>query len=507
MFGFDPTTTTFLIYIIGMILIGLIAYRVTNNLSDYILGGRRLGSFVTALSAGASDMSGWLLMGLPGAVYAGGLIEGWLAIGLTLGAYFNWKLVAGRLRSQTEYSGDALTLPEYFHNRFADKTRVIKILSAAIFLLFFAIYCASGVVAGARVFENLFGVPYQYAVWYGAIATILYTFIGGFLAVSWTDTIQASLMVFALILTPLFVVINLGGIEAMQQTIAQAQQLANHDYNNMFAGTTFLGVLSLLAWGLGYFGQPHIVVRFMAAESVKSLENARRISMTWMVICLTGAIGIGYFGMAYFFAYPEQATVVNQNKEQIFIELAKILFNPWITGILLSAILAAVMSTLSAQLLICSSAITEDLYKGIIRPTATDKELIWLGRVMVLAVAALAIYIAQDPNSQVFALVKDAWAGFGGAFGPVLLFSLFWKRMNGFGAISGMLTGALVVYLWKYISPVVNLTEMYSIIPGFIAASFAIWLVSLITPPPSQAVVDTFERADNAFQQQINGTR
>ena len=486
MFNFDPTTITFIIYIIGMIAIGFIAYRVTNNLSDYILGGRRLGSFVTALSAGASDMSGWLLMGLPGAVYASGLIEGWLAVGLTIGAYLNWKLVAGRLRSHTEHSGDALTLPEYFHNRFNDETRIIKILSAIIFLLFFAVYCASGVVAGARVFENLFGVPYENAIWYGAVATILYTFIGGFLAVSWTDTIQASLMLFALILTPVFVIINVGGFEVMQETIAKAGELAQKDYNDIFAGTTVLGVLSLLAWGLGYFGQPHIVVRFMAAESVKSLEKARRISMTWMIICLAGAIGIGYFGMAYFFTHPEQAAVVNQNKEQIFIELAKLLFNPWIAGVLLSAILAAVMSTLSAQLLICSSAITEDLYKGILRPSATDKELVWLGRIMVLAVAALAIYIAQDPNSQVFGLVKDAWAGFGSAFGPVVLLSLFWKRMNGFGAISGMLVGALIVYFWKDITLWANLPEVYSMIPGFILATLAIVLVSLITPPPSK---------------------
>ncbi len=503
MFSFEPTTIMFLIYIVGMILIGFIAYRVTNNLSDYILGGRSLGSFVTALSAGASDMSGWLLMGLPGAIYAGGLIEAWLAIGLTIGAYLNWKLVAGRLRSHTEHSGDALTLPEYFHNRFGDKTRIIKILSAVIFLLFFAVYCASGVVAGARVFENLFGIPYAEAIWYGAVATILYTFIGGFLAVSWTDTIQASLMVFALILTPIVVVMNVGGFEAMQETINQAELTANKNYNDMFTGTTFLGIASLMAWGLGYFGQPHIVVRFMAAESVKSLESARRISMTWMVISLVGAIGIGYFGMAYFFKFPEQAPLVNQNNEQIFIELAKLLFNPWIAGVLLSAILAAVMSTLSAQLLICSSAITEDLYKGIIRPSATDKELVWLGRAMVLAVAALAIYIAQDPNSQVFGLVKDAWAGFGSAFGPVVLLSLFWKRMNGFGAIAGMLTGALVVYFWKDLTNTFSLPEMYSMIPGFVCGLIAIIVVSFITPAPSKEVLETFENANKAYLGEI----
>ncbi|QLB19491.1 sodium/proline symporter PutP [Mannheimia granulomatis] len=503
MFVFDPTTIMFVVYILGMIAIGFIAYRVTNNLSDYILGGRRLGSFVTALSAGASDMSGWLLMGLPGAVYAGGLIEGWIAIGLTIGAYLNWKLVAGRLRSHTEHSGDALTLPEYFHNRFGDKTRLIKILSAVIFLLFFAIYCASGVVAGARVFENLFGLPYHQAIWYGAIATILYTFIGGFLAVSWTDTIQASLMLFALILTPLFVMYNLGGFDEMQALISQAGEMAQKDYNDIFTGTSVLGIISLMAWGLGYFGQPHIVVRFMAAESVKSLENARRISMTWMVICLVGAIGIGYFGMAYFFGNPDKVGTVSQNSEQVFIELAKLLFNPWVAGILLSAILAAVMSTLSAQLLICSSAITEDLYKGILRPKATDKELVWLSRLMVLVVAAIAIYIAQDPNSKVFGLVRNAWAGFGSAFGPVVLLSLFWKRMNGFGAVAGMLTGALIVHFWGDITAQFNFPEIYSMIPGFISAMVMIVVVSLLTPKPNQEILDTFDRANKAYLDEV----
>lgn len=310
-------------------------------------------------------------------------------------------------------------------------------------------------------------------------------------------------MVFALILTPLFVMYNLGGFDEMQALIDRAGEMAQKDYNDIFTGTSILAVISLMAWGLGYFGQPHIVVRFMAAESVKSLENARRISMTWMVICLVGAIGIGYFGMAYFFGNPEQAGNVSQNPEQIFIELAKLLFNPWVAGILLSAILAAVMSTLSAQLLICSSAITEDLYKGILRPKATDKELVWLSRLMVLAVAALAIYIAQDPDSKVFGLVRNAWAGFGSAFGPVVLLSLFWKRMNGFGAIAGMLTGALVVHFWGDITELFVLPELYSMIPGFIAATVMIIVVSLFTPAPSREVQETFERANKAYLDEV----
>lgn len=500
MFGFDPTTTTFLIYIIGMILIGFIAYRFTNNLSDYILGGRRLGSFVTGLSAGASDMSGWLLMGLPGAVYAAGLVEGWIAIGLTIGAYLNWLFVAGRLRMFTEYNANALTLPEYFHHRFGDRTRVLKIVSATIILFFFAIYCSSGVVAGARLFENLFGVPYATALWYGVLATIIYTFIGGFLAVSWTDTIQATLMLFALFLTPIFVLIHLGGFEQTHNVIVQAGAAVNKDFTDLFTGTTFIGLLSLSAWGLGYFGQPHILARFMAVDSVKSIPNARRISMAWMIICLFGAVGIGFFGQAYFFANPDQAAIVNQNHEQVFVELSKLLFNPWIAGVLLSAILAAVMSTLSAQLLICSSAITEDFYKGMLRPKASQKELVWLGRVMVLVISAVAIVIAQDPKSKVLGLVSYAWAGFGCAFGPVVILSLFWKRINAAGAMAGMLTGALVVVFWNRVVPDSGIYEM---IPGFILATLAIVVVSLITPEPKAEIVETFDNAEKAYHTEM----
>lgn len=501
MFGLDPTIVTFTVYILGMLLIGFVAYRYTNNLSDYILGGRRLGSFVTAMSAGASDMSGWLLMGLPGAVYAAGLVEGWIAIGLTIGAYFNWLLVAGRLRIYTEFNQNALTLPEYFHHRFGTSHNLLKIVSASIILVFFTIYCASGVVAGAKLFQNLFSVPYSTALWYGALATIAYTFIGGFLAVSWTDTIQATLMIFALILTPVFVFLSIGGTAEFEAVLQQAEAAAQKSYTDMLTGTTFLGLLSLAAWGLGYFGQPHILARFMAADSVKSLHNARRISMTWMVLCLGGAIAIGFFGMAFFHANPQIAGTVNAENEQVFIELSKLLFNPWIAGILLSAILAAVMSTLSCQLLISSSAITEDFYKGFIRPKASEKELIWLGRAMVLAIAALAIWIAQDENSKVLKLVEFAWAGFGSAFGPVVLLSLFWKRMTSSGAMAGMLTGALVVFYWKKIVPEGSVwASMYEMIPAFSLATIAVIVVSLISAKPEQAILDTFDKAKQAYK-------
>jgi len=450
-----------------MLLIGVLAYYYTNNLSDYILGGRRLGSFVTAMSAGASDMSGWLLMGLPGAVYLSGLVEGWIAIGLTLGAYFNWLLVAGRLRVYTELNNNALTLPEYFHNRFATSHKLLKIVSATIILVFFTIYCASGVVAGAKLFQNLFSVEYSTALWYGALATILYTFIGGFLAVSWTDTIQATLMIFALLLTPIFVLLSIGDTAQFSAVLAQAEVAANKDFTDLFTATTPLGLLSLAAWGLGYFGQPHILARFMAAYSVKSLIKARRISMTWMVLCL-----------------------------------GELLFNPWIAGILLSAILAAVMSTLSAQLLISSSSITEDFYKGFIRPNASEKELVWLGRIMVLVIAALAIWIAQDENSKVLKLVEFAWAGFGSAFGPVVLFSLFWKRMTSSGAMAGMLVGAVTVFAWKEIVPAnTDWFKVYEMIPGFAFGSLAIIVVSLLSNKPEKNVLDTFDKAEKAYKE------
>lgn len=501
MFGLDPTIITFTIYIIGMLLIGVLAYYYTNNLSDYILGGRRLGSFVTAMSAGASDMSGWLLMGLPGAVYLAGLVEGWIAVGLTLGAYLNWLLVAGRLRVYTELNNNALTLPEYFHNRFGTSHKLLKIISATIILLFFTIYCASGVVAGAKLFQNLFSIDYSTALWYGALATIAYTFIGGFLAVSWTDTIQATLMIFALLLTPLFIFLSFGDSANFAQALAQAEMEAHRSFTDVFSSTTSLGLLSLAAWGFGYFGQPHILARFMAAYSVKSLIKARRISMTWMMFCLGGAIAIGFFGIPYFFAHPDVAYVVNREPEQVFIELAKILFNPWIAGILLSAILAAVMSTLSAQLLISSSSITEDFYKGFIRPQASEKELVWLGRIMVLVIAAIAIWIAQDENSKVLKLVEFAWAGFGSAFGPVVLFSLFWKRMTSVGAIAGMLIGALTVFGWKIvISPSSVWFQVYEMIPGVLFASIAIVLFSLLSGRPEQSVIDTFNMAERTYK-------
>jgi len=481
-----PTTFTFLIYIAGMVALGFAAWRSTRNLSDYILGGRRLGSFVTAMSAGASDMSGWLLMGLPGAVYASGLSECWIALGLSLGAWFNWQVVAGRLRVYTELADNSLTLPDYFTHRFADPGRLLRVLSAVIILLFFTIYCASGMVAGARLFERTFGLSYGVALWGSAAATILYVFVGGFLAVSWTDTVQAMLMIFALLLAPVVVLMKTGGLD---QAVAVIRAV-DPRHLDWFRGTSWVGILSLLAWGLGYMGQPHILARFMSASSIKAIPNARRIGMTWMILCLLGAMAVGFFGIAYFEAHPEQGAPVRANHETVFITLSQLLFNPWGAGILLAAILAAIMSTLSCQLLVCSSALTQDFYKPFLHLEASQKELVWVGRSMVLLVATIAIAIASNPASRVLGLVGYAWAGFGAAFGPVVLLSLVWPRMTRRGALAGMIAGAVTVIVWRTGA----WWGLYEMVPGFVLATIAILVFSLLDKPPSASITETFAR-------------
>lgn len=487
-----PLLVTFSLYIAAMIGIGFVAYRFTHNFDDYILGGRRLGSFVTALAAGASDMSGWLLLGLPGALFAVGLAESWIAIGLTLGAWFNWTLVAGRLRVYTERTNNALTLPDYFTYRFEDRSRVLRVLSALVILIFFAVYASSGIVAGARLFESVFGVPYATALWVGAAATVTYTFIGGFLAVSWTDTVQASLMFLALIVTPIAVIHADGGLAP---TLA-AIEAADPAYLDFFRGTSVVGIISLMAWGLGYFGQPHILARFMAAESVRAIPAARRIAMTWMILCLIGAMAVGLFGIAYFQSRPELGAAVLANPERVFIALTQLLFNPWVAGVLLSAILAAIMSTLSAQLLVCSSALTEDFYKPFLRPLASQRELVWVGRLTVLAVALLAIGLAADPDSRVLGLVSYAWAGFGAAFGPVVVISLLWKGMTRNGALAGMLVGAATVIVWKQ----AGWFGLYEMVPGVVLASLAIVVFSRLDRAPSPTMQATFDAVQAEYK-------
>ena len=480
-----PVITMFSIYVAGMMVIGWIGYRATRDFSDFVLGGRKLGAFVVALAAGASDMSGWLLMGLPGAIYLSGLSESWIAIGLLLGAYLNWKFVALRLRIYTEKSGNALTLPDFFANRFNDPGNVLRVVSALVILIFFTLYAASGIVAGARLFESMFNMPYTTALWLGAFCTVAYVFIGGFLAVSWTDTIQASLMFTALVLAPLMIIYNMGGIGPSLMVIENWSPSHLDIFNNM----TTIGVVSMLAWGLGYFGQPHILVRFMAADSPRSIPSARRIGMTWMFMCLLGAVAVGILGAGYFHVNPQNAAGVNQNAERVFIEAAIYLFNPWVVGALLAAILAAVMSTLSAQLLVCSSSLTQDLYAVFIRRNASQGERVWFGRAMVLMVSLVAIALAWDPNSRVLGMVSYAWAGFGAAFGPVVLLSLFWSRMTRQGALVGMVVGAATVLVWKQY----GWFGLYEIVPGFALCTIAAVVVSGLTPSQDRGVSETFD--------------
>ena len=474
-----PLVVTFLAYLAGMVLIGFYAWRSTKNFDDYILGGRRLSPTAAALSAGASDMSGWLMMGLPGAMYLNGLSEAWIGLGLVTGAWLNWHYVAGPLRVYTERTGNALTLPDFMTNRFKDDSKVLRVLAAVVILVFFAVYCASGVVAGGRLFESVFGLTYTQAIFWGAAVTVLYSLVGGFLAVSWTDVAQGTMMLFALLITPILVVTHSGGLGDGLELI---RELDPTNLNWIGAGG-LVAIVSALGWGLGYAGQPHILARFMAIDSIHSIPKARRIGMTWMILCMVGALAVGFFGIAYFALNPEVASPVEANPERVFIVAVELLFNPWIAGIILSAILAAVMSTLSSQLIVCSSVLSEDFYRGFLRKDASQRELVWVGRASVLLVSLVALWLARDPESRVLGLVAYAWAGFGAAFGPVLILSLFWGRMTRNGALAGMITGAVVVIAWKQPG-----FALYEMVPGFLMATLAIVVVSLMGRAPSPEI-------------------
>ena len=482
------TTTTFIVYIFSMLVIGIIAARSTSTLNDYVLGGRKLGRVITGLSAGASDMSGWLLMGVPGAVFTSGIAVAWMPIGLTIGQWCNFKFVAARLRSFTQNASEALTLPDYFAARFKDKYRITAIVSSIIILIFFVVYCGSGMVSGARLFEQTFQMDYHNALLIGAVSTILYVCIGGFLAVSWTDAVQATLMIFALIITPIIIVTDCGSITDANAVVAAKSA----DMVDIFKGTSIIGMISLAGWGLGYVGQPHILVRFMAAKSVRGMGGARRISIGWMIFCLLGAVLVGYYGVAFAAKHPEISV---DNPEQIFIIVTQTLFTPWIAGILLSAILAAVMSTLSCQLLVSSTTLTADFYARVIRKHASQTELVWVGRFMLLLVAAIAYIIALDPNSGILKLVSYAWAGFGAAFGPTVLISVFWKKMTLPGAILGMIAGAVTVIIWE----IGGYFDLYSLVPGFIISSVVIFVVSLLTQKNNSEVERLFEKLEANF--------
>ncbi|GGD54294.1 high-affinity proline transporter PutP [Aurantiacibacter arachoides] len=475
------------LYFILMLAIGVFAWkRSTADSEGYLLGSRNLHPAVAALSAGASDMSGWLLLGLPGALYVSGLVEAWIGIGLFVGALVNWIVVAPRLRRQTVEYGNALTIPEFLANRFPDKAVLLRVISAVIIVLFFAVYSAASLVAGGKLFDTIFlsgqilGMsPYLAGVLITALVVLAYTAIGGFLAVSLTDFVQGLIMVVALVLMPLVVLYGQGGggISQMRDTLAAVDP----GFLSLFSGLTFIGFLSAVTWGLGYFGQPHIIVRFMAVRE-GGIPMARNIGMTWMAVALIGAIGIGLAGRAYVERNP---AVALEDPETIFILLADLLFHPFVTGFLLAALLAAVMSTISSQLLVASSSLTEDFYRLFLNRNATETQAVRVGRISTVIVAVAAIVIASDSDSGVLSLVSNAWAGFGAAFGPLIVLALTWNRMTGAGAVAGLVTGAAVVIVWIF-SGLGEATGIYEIIPGFVAAWLAIWGVSRMTRPAPQ---------------------
>ena len=483
-----PLVVTFVAYLTLILYLGIKAYKETHNLGDYILGGRRLGSVVTALSVGASDMSGWLLLGLPGAIYLSGISEVWIGVGLVIGAYFNWLFVAKPLRIYSEHANNSITLPDYFENRFSDKSRILRVISALVILLFFTFYTASGLVGGAILFENSFGLDYSVALVAGTIIIVCYTFIGGFLAVVWTDAIQAILMLLALVIAPIAVITIGGGASA----VIDRMQLVNPESTSLFSQLSFMSFISLIAWGLGYFGQPHILSRFMAVENPAKLVSARRIAMSWMSIVLLGSIATGLAGIAYFADAPLD------NPEKVFIVLSQSLFNPWVAGIITAAILSAIMSTIDSQLLVSSSVISEDFYRAFVRPKASEKELLLVSRAAVILIAVLALIIASDRQSGVLDLVSYAWAGFGAAFGPVILFSLFWRKMTSLSAIIGMLLGAITVVVWSNLNG--GLFDLYEIVPGFALASLAIVVVSLLRANSEESSLQLYDSAKSLIK-------
>jgi len=475
----------FTIYIALMMGIGIYYWRKTQSVSDYILGGRQLGPWVTSMSAEASDMSGWMLMGLPGYAYVSGLEAGWIALGLMLGTFVNWQIVAKRLRQYTEIANDSLTLPDFFENRFRDHTQTLRIISAVFILIFFLIYTSSGFVAGGKLFHTVFGIPYVSAMVICAAVVVFYTFLGGFMAVCWTDFIQGVMMFFAILAVSITASFLMGGPGA---TIASLSTLNAEMFNPLTSASgkplSFIAIVSLMAWGLGYFGQPHILVRFMAIRSSSEIQKATNIAMTWVLLSLSAAVLVGMVGRVFLQLPLEGAAV-----ETVFMVMTTEIFSPFFAGLIMSAVLAAIMSTASSQLLVTSSAVSQDLYKAFIRRDAGEKELVWVNRLTVVIVSVIAVVLGLDPNNFVLDMVAYAWAGFGAAFGPALLLSLFWKRMTRNGALAGIIVGGITVLLWKQF----ELFGLYEIVPGFIFSCLAIYIVSMLDVMPSQEILDEFE--------------
>ncbi|AQQ14989.1 Sodium/proline symporter [Corynebacterium glaucum] len=475
-----------------MVAIGFYSWLQTKKYDDYVLADRGLHPMVAGLSAGASDMSGWLLMGLPGALFVSGMSELWIVVGLFIGTWANWKLVAPRLRAYTEVANDSITLPSFFENRTHDTSRVLRVAAAVIIIFFFTFYVSSGMVSGGRYYESTFGGDYLTGMLIVGSITVLYTFIGGFLAVSYTDVVQGALMFLALIIVPvmaLFAVDDPGSLFSYATSNPYGPwPEGNPSYFNMVAGVSVATIIGNLAWGLGYFGQPHIVTRFMALRSPAEAKAGRRTGMIWVAICYLGGIFTALVSTVYF--GTTQASVTDQTGfETIFLDLSRLLFHPLIAGIILTAVLAAIMSTMSSQLLITSTALIEDLYR-IFNKTPSQTTLLVLSRTMVVVVAVVAMLMAFNPSDTILGLVGFAWAGFGAAFGPVVLAALYWRRLTAPGAITGMIVGAVTVFIWgTFYGDII-----YELVPGFILATIAMVAVSLMTKP-KPGVEAEFDRA------------
>lgn len=492
------TLVAFILYFMIMIGIGIFSFKRSKNMSDYFLGGRQLGSWSTAISAQASDMSGWLLLGLPGSILVSGLTESWIAIGLFIGTYLNWKLIATRLRKMSAAAGDSITIPEYFQNRFGSKSPVVRFVCAAIIFIFFLVYTASAFSSGAKLFEFVFDIDYTVSLTIGAVLIIAYTFLGGFLAVCWTDVIQGILMFIALIVVPIVCVCTTPDFMGVVNNAIETKELASNYlsmFNNAEGGFAWQTIVSGLAWGLGYFGMPHILVRFMAIKSADLIKKSRLIACIWVFVTLGAAVFIGVAGYGYLHAPGNEDLLAQFNTigdaERIFMFMSSTLLPAVIAGIILCAILAAIMSTADSQLLVTASAVTADVF-ALIKKDASDKVQMWISRITVIVVAIIAYFLALDPESSVMGLVSYAWAGLGAAFGPAILLSLFWKRMNIVGAVAGMITGGVSVIVWEQFC---GSTGVYSLLPAFVLALIAVVVGSLVSGKQPEGVDELFEKA------------
>jgi sodium/proline symporter len=493
-----------ILYLLVMLAIGIYFFRLNKSQTDYYLGGRTLNIWVTSMSAQASDMSGWLMMGLPGTAFLLtknlGLAEAfWTALGLAIGTYLNWLFLAKRLRNYSEKSGNSITIPTYLENRFKDKTHLIRTISALFIVIFFLIYTAAQFSAGAKLFNAVFGLDYQIALLIGALVIVLYTFLGGFLAVCWTDLIQGLLMFFALVTLPIIAVVNLGGVAETFDLAAALTDAANglgfSEWTGIGSGLGALGIISIAAWGLGYFGQPHILARFMGIRKAEYIKPARRIAMVWVVVALFSAVVLGVIGKAYMSTIVSPEELSAMDGEKIFIFLVQhLLTGPVaaiLAGLLLTAVLAAIMSTADSQLLVTSSAISEDIGKNLFRNKINDQNMIWISRISVLVIAVVAFFIASNPDSSVFDLVAYAWAGFGAAFGPAILMSLYWKRMNWQGTLAGILAGGISVLVWRNF--IKEYIDLYELLPAFVISVIFIVVVSLLTSKPNEEIEKEYD--------------